>query len=77
MIKIVGVIIFKLILKICYKLFSKYLVAKDIVEGFEVELKVKLGVESFSSLFISLLIGEGDGKIAFNKAKKATKTWYL
>lgn len=62
---ITGVLAFRIVLKIYYKLFSKYLVAKNIVGSF----KVRLRVEDPFNLSISLSIEEKSKEI---EAKKAT-----
>lgn len=68
-------------MKICYKLFFKYLVVEDVVTGIEVELKAgswaKLETKSLFNSSIVLLSGKETWKIAFNKIKGATKARFL
>lgn len=75
-------------MKINCKLFSKYLIAKDVVEGIakdiiegsKAELKVRSGIKNLSkiknpfNLSISFLIRKETQKVVFNEANGAIKT---
>lgn len=64
-----------------YRSFSKYLVTKEVMEGFKTELEMRsrtgLGVENSYNLSISLSIGEKVLNIAFKEIERAIKAQFL
>lgn len=59
-----GVLAFKIVLKIYYKSFSKHLTVEETARSFKAELKTRFKVESeiksFFNLFILFIMGSTD-----------------
>lgn len=72
-----GVLAFKMVLKICYRFFFKYLTIKEAVKsskaGLRVRSKVRLGSDDSSNLSISLITRERALNIVYKGVQRAIK----
>lgn len=70
----IGVLALKSVLRIYYKLFSKYLVAEKVIKGSRPKLKMgsRVGtrIKDSSNSFILLSIKKKAHKVPFNRSKK-------